>query len=759
MNPNPNIPSASGKVQTFEVVSCPSSEPGHGFTGLQYRGECPNSRFISSKLPEYPLNFLLRFDSTVHFDKVVLESEDHHSPHKIAFYTGTCLLSGLLPSTSWNLAGRWEHPLERGRRAIDLFGSGNVLKVQVLEGPSRSGHNIYRQIVFKQLQVFGVSQGLTRQEQFFLSKPSQARKDEDDLHWRISQGIARNRDRVAHLQNARIDRLLIENGFNVLTRATQKEARKQIIREWWEKEGATNPGFSQDPQVEEIFFELGVYKMDKQCRRTLDFLEKLKQNMIQREEFSSVQRLNEDMVRVREWGREIYRLQVLLEKAILQDRFGYAEALKKKVHELRDLKFKIDIFYETPLFLEMIKLEFHRADLVNQLGQQKNRIQKEIEGKMNNLQKLPIQRAISFDQKPKKRTIVKKKPIQKENTLKRNKSQKTKKVEVPEKEKIFKKRSNSQMDSILRREISKLGGRDTNYMDWIQVETLRMLHERGILKIFGAKLWSSVHSEDWRVRHAAARSVREYLSSFDEQKFGQTFPEKSRDALFRASLFFCRMIMGDKINKVFDESHEILRLAHKSPIFNPEVTTRVWTASVTPVLPFLVTRCEQLNSREKSLSRKTLRNIFSLPSTKMTPILEVILAEVTKSEADFEMFIRKEKARVLSGRLDILSDLIQVADKQKFLKGLRKPTRRLENGSSYSFSVNVNTPKSSHKPSRNRLHSNYSRMLRSVSNKDVRGNASERNLIHERFLLPCLSHAHPEVRKKASALIEDLHQN
>jgi hypothetical protein len=264
-----------------------------------------------------------------------------------------------------------------------------------------------------------------------------------------------------------------------------------------------------------------------------------------------------------------------------------------------------------------------------------------------------------------------------------------------------------------------------------------------------------VHSDDWRVRHAAARSVREYLTGFDEDKFNKQFSKK-QDCLFRAGLFSCRMIMEDKINKVFDESYEILRLCHQSPILNKNVSIKTWVTHIKPLLPFLLAKCEQLNSREKSLSLKTLRFIFGIPFTRISPIIELIMKDVLPADADYENIIRKEKARILIGRLDILKEILDVTTKNKLFKGLRKQTKKLENESSFSF--NMNTPKSGITKSRKRIKSNYSMMLRSISNKEMSKSSSERNLIYDRFFLPCLNHANAEVRSKASGLIHLLQE-
>lgn len=38
----------------------------------------------------------------------------------------------------------------------------------------------------------------------------------------------------------------------------------------------------------------------------------------------------------------------------------------------------------------------------------------------------------------------------------------------------------------------------------IPAEVLRRLHQLGYLTVFGVKLWSAIHSENWRHREAAA---------------------------------------------------------------------------------------------------------------------------------------------------------------------------------------------------------------------------------------------------------------
>lgn len=37
----------------------------------------------------------------------------------------------------------------------------------------------------------------------------------------------------------------------------------------------------------------------------------------------------------------------------------------------------------------------------------------------------------------------------------------------------------------------------------IPIEVLRRLHHLGYLTVFGAKVWTAAHSENWRIREAA----------------------------------------------------------------------------------------------------------------------------------------------------------------------------------------------------------------------------------------------------------------
>jgi hypothetical protein len=401
------------------------------------------------------------------------------------FYIGTCLLKGLLYSTDFAHAGNVEKMDGIGKESFDLFGSGNLIKIKIFGGPERSGWNLYRQIILKELKVFGVCQGFDEYEKRYGRGKSTGwiNGDQDHLQWRLAKGLANYQNQERSLKKARIDRVLIENGFNVLKKDKKSEIRKEMIREWWDDKGLSVNLQKKDSEVDEVFYELDMYRIDRLCKDLIEYLERLKRQYLGKEEFQNVKVLNEKIKKVQFWGREIFRLQILLENAILQERFGYAETLKKRILELRELKFKIDVMYESPFFLEMIRLEDNQNKYRSAINKEKENIKKIQEPIQSKSQTIPIQKIIKPAPK------IKKKSTQKVifKNVKKQKKSGMKVIEVPEKEKIFNKRSNNIMDSILQREINKLGGRSDNYMDWIQVETLRMLHEKGILKVMRGK--------------------------------------------------------------------------------------------------------------------------------------------------------------------------------------------------------------------------------------------------------------------------------
>lgn len=63
------------------------------------------------------------------------------------------------------------------------------------------------------------------------------------------------------------------------------------------------------------------------------------------------------------------------------------------------------------------------------------------------------------------------------------------------------------LESYLKPLISKTG----ENIPEVPAEVLRRLHNMGYLTVFGAKLWSAVHSENWRLREAAAQAVLNFI--------------------------------------------------------------------------------------------------------------------------------------------------------------------------------------------------------------------------------------------------------
>lgn len=65
----------------------------------------------------------------------------------------------------------------------------------------------------------------------------------------------------------------------------------------------------------------------------------------------------------------------------------------------------------------------------------------------------------------------------------------------------------------------------------------------GYLTIFGARAWSGIHSENWRIREAVAQAVLNFL----EMPLPDKYTNGKTKKLFLASMEFCKIAMEDKI--------------------------------------------------------------------------------------------------------------------------------------------------------------------------------------------------------------------
>jgi centrosomal protein CEP104 len=96
----------------------------------------------------------------------------------------------------------------------------------------------------------------------------------------------------------------------------------------------------------------------------------------------------------------------------------------------------------------------------------------------------------------------------------------------------------------------------------IPTEVLRRLHNLGYLTVFGSKVWSALHAENWRIREAAVHAVIKFL----EMPLPAKYLEGKSKRLFLAAMEMAKIACEDKILSIYFTGLKILSTALAPPV-------------------------------------------------------------------------------------------------------------------------------------------------------------------------------------------------
>ena len=97
-------------------------------------------------------------------------------------------------------------------------------------------------------------------------------------------------------------------------------------------------------------------------------------------------------------------------------------------------------------------------------------------------------------------------------------------------------------------------------------EELRVLFEKGILQIFGARLWSALNSESWRLREAASSAYLQYIEGQIPEKYNGNTKN-----LFLATIEIAKICCNDKLLQIYFIGLKILTTGLNEPICGQDV--------------------------------------------------------------------------------------------------------------------------------------------------------------------------------------------
>ena len=263
--------------------------------------------------------------------------------------------------------------------------------------------------------------------------------------------------------------------------------------------------------------------IDENSRQTLIDMQKLRDNSLKHEDYEALKQISIDIKTVFDIGREIWKMTHELGFAVAKEDFTKAIELKEKIKKFSIKCDTFDALYETSRYEQMIVMQ---RPSTAQLFEEKRQLEEEDARnserlrRKNELEEQERRRLLEEEQK--RKGLIPKDDVDSRHFWEKNdgedmknKKKKTGKEKPSEKldmggtsKNIF---NHNEGDRDLELYFKPLIlGAGENVKE-INIEILRRLHHLGYLTVFGAKIWTSAHNENWRVREAATQAVLNFI--------------------------------------------------------------------------------------------------------------------------------------------------------------------------------------------------------------------------------------------------------
>ncbi len=162
--------------------------------------------------------------------------------------------------------------------------------------------------------------------------------------------------------------------------------------------------------------------------------------------------------------------------------------------------------------------------------------------------------------------------------------------------------------------------------------------------VFGDSVVRYYHSGDWKEREQSLSSIQRSLTS---PKF---LSGKDSKAVFSAASEMVAKTLKDKVAPIFHASLELVSTMLTA--FSPLLDQPSLRQGVDPLMPILVHRCGNLNSRIHEASLQTLVSVASFPSFGVGYVGPFAIAELAKRGRD------ASHSAAMYGRLDLVCALL-----------------------------------------------------------------------------------------------------
>ncbi|KAM3136863.1 hypothetical protein pb186bvf_011122 [Paramecium bursaria] len=592
----------------FHIVACSSEDfttPADYLSTQQYGSQ---RAWECSRTADFPVEIILRFHTRVQLDHVLIASKLDKIIPKVDIYIGDGLNGGF-NDAEYRKTGT-QLQIHNKPIQVKLIGIGSFLKLRFIEKPKRSPQNPYGQVSIQILKIWACARSYNINDH--------------------TEEVFGNKDNI--------DKLLIDLGIPV-----------DMIN-WFEDD---DRNFQYAP-------------IDDDSRETLNGMKSIRDQARQVEDFEALKELKKDMRLVFEIGKEIWKIKRELGFAVAKEDYLRAMELRNRLKKLEQKRDFYDALYETARYVKMISLkrpttaEYLRhleyLDRQEQLNADELRRQRELEElhRRRLLKEEQDKIGMQIENKIDKTPWWDKgdrKPIKKDK--KKKKKEEDDELQVNFNNPFAFNEGDVDLELYLNPLLNSAGDKITD----IPLEILRRLHQLGYLTVFGARAWTGIHSESWRVREACAQAVLNFL----EMPLPDKYLNGKSKKLFLASMEFTKICLDDKILSIFFIGLKILSTGLAPPVCGTDVSPAIVNKVLKEFSPILVEKIQELNFRAREISLHSLLSIFRHPAANVGILINACFDKLVMDPNFPKLFVPPDKqpTRIVQARLEIVLNVLQ----------------------------------------------------------------------------------------------------
>lgn len=581
---------------SFTPVAVESEAQGTSIQSLINAQAELETSWESARFASFPQEIILKLESRTQLNHVLISSKSNRPIPELELHIGDGPVDNFL-AVQYHRAGIASNILNSYTQ-IPVTGMGSFLKLIFTTKPTASAYNPQGQVGLAVLKVWGRRMGY----EVTTNEIGKVKSKSDDVD-RILIGLG------MPLQN------LILDDLNNLLHAP----------------------------------------VDDDTRQTLIEVDKRREKAHEIEDYGALRQIKEDMRILFDIGARILKLKRELDIAISKEDYDLAKRLKDMILELQRKRDSYDAMYETSRYLDMIVMEESEDNhlAIVDRYQEEERLRQELlrrqrEEEMHRLRMLQQQTADEEERLRRMQEVKRKQeePPRRKSPIRPKKTKKEEVQQVKPDDPYEHNEGDNDLEPYLRPKLNEAGGvvRSAEY------DILRQADQRKVLRTVGAKLWSALHSENWRHREAAVRALLEFLEAPLLPKY-----ENDTRRLFRSALDLAHISTDDKVLSIYLYALQVILTAMASPICDTKVTPKMINDSMKTFVPILTSKVSELNYRARDISMQVLIEMLRHPHVKIGIMIDHILKLCGPGEDPIE----KQPWRIVLSRLEILLHVVQ----------------------------------------------------------------------------------------------------